>query len=386
MSFVLILSIVAFSSILISSMTIAVGMKKMRRLSDMKIGDVTQAPLVSIIVPACNEEKNIEKSLLSFFAQNYENLEIVVINDRSTDNTAGVLKRLKARFPQLRVHTITDLPEGWIGKSHALASGAALASGEYLLFTDADVILEETTIARAVGHMNANQLDHLTLMFKNMTRGWLLNSLILDSGLGLLFIFRPWLVRKNGNRCFVGIGAFNMVKRSVYREIGGHAGIKMHPIDDMMLGKMIKEHGFFQDCLLAYDFVKIPWYDSVSGMVKGLEKNMFAVLHYRIVLVPVMLLAIIIPSIWPVFGVVFGDKTVQIMCLVTVGLRLVTFYQGLRLLSLPEWYLPGFMITPYISCYIILKSSFVTLKNRGIVWRGQHYTLAELKKTPPLLF
>jgi hypothetical protein len=273
-----------------------------------------------------------------------------------------------------------------MGKSHALFAGALLAQGEYLVFTDADVVMEKTTIARAVEYMVDNRLDHLTLIFKNMTHGWLLNSLILDSAIGLMVLFKPWLAKKKGTRWFVGIGAFNMVRRAAYTAIGGHEAIKMHPVDDMMLGRTIKEHGFSQDCLLAYDFVVVPWYDSVRAMIKGLEKNMFALLHYRIILVPGALLAIIVPSIWPLWGAIFGHAYVQVLCLVTVAIRLATFYQGLWRQGLPGWYLPGCFLTPYISCYIIVKSAFVTLKNRGIIWRGRHYPLAELRKTTPFLF
>lgn len=386
MSIVLMVSLMACCSIMISSVTLARGMKKMRRLGDMEIGSAVAGPLVSLVVPACNEEKNIEKSLVSLLSQEYANLEIIVVNDRSTDNTAAVLNRLKSRFPRLTILEIVDLPEGWMGKSHALAKGAALAKGEYLVFTDADVILEKTTITRAVTYMQDNRLDHLTLGFKNVTRGWLLNSLILDAGMGLLFLFRPWTVKKSTSRSFMGIGAFNMLKKSVYQEIGGHEEIKMHPIDDLMLGKLIKQHGFFQDCLLAYDFVVVPWYDSVRAMSNGLEKNVFALVHYRVLLIPVVLAAIIIPTIWPLWGLVWGDTTVQAVCLLTLAIRLATFYKGLLVQSLPEGYLPGALLTPYISCYIILKSVFVTIKNDGILWRGRHYALAELRKTQPLLF
>jgi glycosyltransferase involved in cell wall biosynthesis len=386
MSIFLILSVMACVASIIYSCTLAVGMRKMLKLGDMESSESSILPLVSIVIPACNEEKNIEKSMLSFLAQDYKNLEIVIVNDRSTDNTAEILKKMQSRFPQLIVLEITDLPKGWMGKSHALAKGAAMAQGNYLLFTDADVVLEKTTVARAVGYMNKNGLDHLTLIFKNLTQGWLLNSLILDSGLGLLFVFKPWMAKKSGNSSFIGIGAFNMVKKTVYQEIGGHELIKMHPIDDMMLGKMIKEHVYFQDCLLAYDFVKIPWYDSVSAMINGLLKNIFALVHYRILLIPVVLLAIIIVTILPTWGVFLGDRYVQTICFLTVGIRLITFYKGLCLQGLSRYYLPGCLITPYISCYIILKSAFVTMNSGGITWRGQHYALADLRKTTPFFF
>jgi glycosyltransferase involved in cell wall biosynthesis len=386
MSILLIVSLIACCAMIISSVTLAVGMKKMRRLGDMEAGCAADGPLVSVVVPACNEEKNIEKSLMSLLSQEYANLEILVVNDRSTDNTAAVLKRLKSRFPRLTILEIVDLPGGWMGKSHALANGAALARGEYLLFTDADVVLEKTTISRAVAYMQGNRLDHLTLGFKNVTRGWLLNSLILDAGMGLLFLFRPWTVKKSTSRSFMGIGAFNMLRRAVYQKIGGHEEIKMHPIDDLMLGKLIKQHGFCQDCLLADNFVVVPWYDSVRAMGNGLEKNVFALVHYRVLLIPVALAAIIIPSIWPLWGLVLGDMTVRTVCLLTLAIRLATFHKGLLLQGLPEGYLPGALITPYISCYIILKSVFAAMNNDGILWRGRHYPLAELRKTEPLLF
>jgi hypothetical protein len=386
MIFFLILSIIAFFLVTISSVTLAIGMKKMKNLGNMERGNSLTGPLVTIVVPACNEEKNIENSILSLLDQDYKNLDIIIVNDRSTDNTAAVLAKLQDRFPRLNVHEVTELPHGWMGKSHALAVGAKLAKGNYLVFTDADVILENTTITRAVRYMTDNGLDHLTLVFKNMTRGWLLNSLILDAGMSLLVLFRPWMVKKGSERYFIGVGAFNMVKKSVYQKIGGHEEIRMHPVDDVMLGKSIKQHGFSQDCLLAYNFVVVPWYDSVGAMVKGLEKNVFSLVHYRVLLIPIILFAIIVPTIFPVWGMIFGNLSVRIICLLTLGIRLVTFFKGLQQQEVAKWYLPGCLITPYISCYIIVKAVFVTLANGGIIWRGQHYPLAELRKAEPLLF
>ncbi len=386
MSMMFLLSCIAFGAALLSSAILFTGLKKMRKLGNTEVGSGPDGPLVSVIVPACNEAENIIAALKSFFAQSYERLEIIVINDRSTDNTAELLTQLQDRYTQLKVREINSLPPGWMGKSHALSEGAALANGEYLLFTDADVVLEKTTIARTVAYMSAGQLDHLTLIFKNMTPGWLLNSLITAFGMSLLQIFRPWSARDKYSRSFVGIGAFNMVKRSVYDRIGGHERIKMHPIDDMMLGKAIKRCGFSQDCLLAYEFVHIPWYDSLRAMISGLQKNMFALVHYRLSMVPVLIAAIIIMDILPIWGMIMGDEAVRSLCALTVACHILSFGRMLRLQDLPGRYLPGFVITPYISCYIILKASFSTIRNRGIFWRGQHYPLNQLRKTQPFLF
>ncbi len=388
MSVYLVLSAVYCCAVLLSALFLAAGVKKMRLLGDIDIwqGGVDSRPLVSIIVPACNEEEHIEQALMTLLAQDYPNLEIIVVNDRSIDTTGRVLEDLKVYYPRLITHEVTSLPEGWMGKSHALVTGAALAKGEYLVFTDADVLMENTTISRAVQCVINDQLDHLTLIFKNISGGWLLNSLILDAGMGLLFLFRPWAAKMTGGRAFVGIGAFNMVKRSVYNSVGGHERIRMHPIDDMMLGKIIKNLGFRQDCLLAYDFVTVPWYNSVKAMVNGLQKNMFAVLHYRLVLIPAVLFVIVTGTILPFWGAILGKGLLQAVCLFTVVVRLAGFASGLRTQGLPAYYLPGAVITPYLSIYILLKSVFTTLHQKGIFWRGRHYKLEDMKKSEPLLF
>jgi hypothetical protein len=121
-------------------------------------------------------------------------------------------------------------------------------------------------------------------------------------------------------------------------------------------------------------------------MVKGLEKNMFSLVHYRVLLIPILLFAIIVPTIFPVWGIIFGDLSVRTICLLALGIRLAVFFKGLQQQEMTKWYLPGCLITPYISCYIIVKAVFVTLANGGIIWRGQHYALAELRKAEPLLF
>ncbi len=381
MSFSLILAIVAFTLVLCSSLVLALGVRKLRRLDDIASDGFSPAPRVSVIMPACNEEDNIEQAVMSLLAQIYGNLEIIVVNDRSVDGTAQVLQRLQATHPRLVVHEITHLPNGWMGKSHALAQGAARAGGEYLLFTDADVVMEPTTISRAIHHMHDDRLDHMTLFFKNLGGGWLLNCLILEMALGLLLAFRPWRVRQPGSREFIGIGAFNLVKRSAYDAVGGHTSIRMHPIDDLMLSKIIKEQGFRQDCLLGDSFVAVPWYDSVRTMIAGLEKNTFSFVHYHLALIPPIVVLLFVVNILPFWGAIFGEAEARLFWMLAVAGKLAAFFFGLRRQGLPTWYLPGALLAPYLSIYIICKSAIVVQKNGGITWRGRFYPLAELKKS-----
>lgn len=386
MSFSLVLAAISFTIVLCCSVILAVGVRKLRRLEDIAGDVLCPEPRVSVIMPACNEEENIGQAVLSLLAQNYGNLEIIVVNDRSVDGTALVLKRLQVLHPGITVHEITELPPGWMGKSHALAQGATLASGEYLLFTDADVVMEPSTVSRAMRHMLDDRLDHLSLIFKNLGGGWLLNCLILEMALGLLLFFRPWRVRQLGSRDFIGIGAFNLVKRTAYDTVGGHASIRMHPIDDLMLGKIMKEHGFRQDCLMAHGFVAVPWYDTVRAMVGGLQKNTFAFVHYRLLFIPPIVVFLVIANILPLWGAIFCEGEARLFWLLTLGMKLLGFFFGLRRQGLPAWYLGGAFLAPYLSLYIICNSAIVVQKNDGITWRGRFYALRELKKSKRLFF
>ncbi len=367
-------------------LVLAQGVKKLRWLGDTGGFANFPGPRVSVVVPACNEEENIGQAVLSLLAQDYGDLEILVVNDRSSDGTAAVLQRLREENPRLRIEGISDLPEGWLGKSHALARGATLASGEYLLFTDADVVLEPTTVSRAVKLMVDHRLDHLALLFRNLTHGWLLNCLILELALGLLCIFRPWAARRAESRNFMGIGAFNMVKKSAYEAVGGHGTIRMHPIDDLMLGKILKERGFRQDCLLAHDFVALPWYDSVRAMIDGLQKNMFAFVHYRLSLIIPLLFIHILMNILPLWGMIFCQATGRALWAAALLVKLLIFGFGLRRQGLPLWYLPGALVVPYLVLHIVVTSVAVVLKKGGIIWRGRFYPLGELRKSRALFF
>ena len=159
----------AFTATSWAVIEIALGLRKMRGLSAFKPFDGKNPPKVSVIAPACNEESAIEPAVRALINQEYPNLEIIIVNDRSKDKTGEILKRLQQTYPQLKAVQITELPQGWLGKSNALQRGAELASGEFLIFTDADVLMEKTAVSRAVAAMLQVGLDHLSLIFKSIS-------------------------------------------------------------------------------------------------------------------------------------------------------------------------------------------------------------------------
>lgn len=377
---VLLLSISLFIIMSWLTVNIVLGSRRLGNLGDFVPTAARDAPLVSIIVPACNEAETIAPALATLLAQEYAQLEIIVVNDRSTDGTGEILREMQRRHPGLIILDIRELPKGWLGKHHALHCGAALAKGDILLFTDADIHMTSDAVARAVHHLEQAGLDHLCLLFKNKAKGWLLNSFILDAGGGLFLLFKPWLASNPRSKRFVGVGAFNMVRRQAYEQAGGHAAIRMHPIDDLMLGKIIKEAGLRQECLSGYDFVTVEWYRSTGAMIDGLMKNIFALANFNTTLALAGALGVTLLTILPPWGVLLCHGPSRLFFALTVALRLAFFSQAARHEGLSPWLAPAALITPYITVYTILKATFTTLKNKGISWRGSHYPLDELRR------
>lgn len=386
MSVLLILAVLILLVNLYVTLDIFLGAWKMRNLEDINQLPEQEQPSVSIIVPACNEEDTIEPALRSLLSLEYANLEIIVINDRSTDCTGEVLQKIQEEHSQLRIIDIPELPEGWLGKNHAMHQGAMVARGDYLLFTDADILFDRTTVARAMSLMVREKLDHLSLIFKNISRGLLLNAMMVDAGGGLFAQLKPWKVRDPKNKNFIGVGAFNLVKRSVYTQVGGHEGIKMHPIDDIMLGKIIKRNGYNQDCLLGYDFLQVNWYESPQKMIQGLMKNIFALYNYRVTYALAAIIVIFAGTILPVWGLIFTTGMSQLLFALIVSIRLFSAVMGCAHTGTTLWAAPFSLITPYIIIYIVFKGMVTNLSDKGINWRGTHYPLDKLRENESIIW
>ncbi len=222
---------------------LVIGSRSIRFLKDVLSSRRLPAPKVSIIIPARNEERHIQEALQSVLNQDYENLEFIIINDRSTDQTGTILTRMGKANPRLHILQITELPPGWLGKTYALYYGAQKATGELLLFTDADMVMQPSTVSKAVTYLLDNQLDHLTLASEVRMPGVMLGMFTAAFGIFFSLYARPWKAKNPRSSKYVGIGGFNMVRAEVYRAVGTHQAIAMRPDDDMKLGKLIKKNG-----------------------------------------------------------------------------------------------------------------------------------------------
>ena len=196
---------------------------------------VKERPTLSVIIPALNEEGALETSLQSVLRQAYPGLEVIAINDRSTDRTGAILDRMQETYPQLQVVHIETLPAGWLGKNHALYLGAQKAKGEWLLFTDADVTFGPGALGAAVNYALGHNLEHLTAIPHMTAKGPLLKSFV--AAFMLLFSYK--VLRFSGSLTdeHIGLGAFNLLRRATYEAVGGHVPIALRPDDDLMLGR-----------------------------------------------------------------------------------------------------------------------------------------------------
>lgn len=361
------------------SLEVAIGMGRMTNIRDVRPMQQEDIPRVSVIIPACNEADSIEPALQSVLELDYANLEIIVVNDRSTDNTDAVLERMKNRYPNIILHNISELPKGWMGKSHALHSGAEQAHGDYFLFTDADIIMEKTTLSRAMHHMLDNNLDHMSMFFGSITQGGLLNALIMETGGSLMLLFKPWKAKDKKSKKYMGVGSFNLVKASAYKAIEGHSALAMHPIDDIMLGKVLKQRGFSQDCLFGQDFVQVKWYATVREFINGVMKNTFAVYQFKVMNVLLGILFILMFHVMPFWAFFFTSGITRALFGSVVVVRILSFVNAFLEAKIPPWYSVWSLVTPYINIYILAKATITTILNKGITWRGTYYPLDELK-------
>lgn len=364
---------------LLAAIDLLAGNRRVRALREVAPCAGNNLPRVSIVVPARNEQRNIREALQSLLDLEYPDYELIVVDDRSEDATGRILDEMAASSPRLKVIHIDDLPQGWLGKNHALWVGSRRASGDLLLFTDADIVMEPTVLTRAVAFMEQNRLDHLAAT-PSMHMPTTFLSMFGASFIIYFSLFsRPWKARDPGSRCHIGIGAFNLVRAVTYRLVGGHETIRLRPDDDIKLGKIIKKAGFRQDVAYAPEFLKVEWYSSVSEVIYGLEKNAFSGADYNIPLVLSGCLIHVMGSIWPFPAIFLTGGVTRIIYLVIVALLVLVFADCARFHRAKAWYVLGYPVTTALFIYILLRTMLLNLVQGGIYWRGTFYPLKDLK-------
>ena len=375
----LILAIATLAGCLAAGIEVSLGARRLVRLEDVPPAGEQDAPFISVVIPACNEERSIAVALRSVLSQDYPRFEVIAINDRSTDSTGSILDGLAAADPRLRVIHIRELPAGWLGKTHAMQKGGESATGSLILFTDADVVMDASVLRRAASWMGLNRLDHLAIAPRAEVGGFLSNAFLGVFAILFALHTKPWRVRDPDSRHHIGIGAFNMVRASAWREAGGHRPSAMRPDDDMKLGKLMKRRGFRQDFVVGTRLLLVVWYHSFAEMRSGLMKNLFSGAEYSVAVVLAGCVFQIMFLVWPFVAAAITGGAVRAVNIAIVAALVALFAANAGMLGIRRWWgfaLPAGALT---GVYLMVRATARTLIRGGIEWRGTHYRLDELK-------
>ena len=359
---------------------VAYGAVRLPWIKDFAPASDADCPRISILFAARDEEEKLPAALATLMEIDYPDLEVIAVDDRSQDSTGRILERFAAAHPRLRVVHITQLPAGWLGKPHALQKAYAASTGDWLLFTDADVRFKHDALRRAIALVKARNLEHLTLMGDVEMVGFWETVLITFFGMAFHMATDPYRVANPNSRAYVGVGAFQLLKRAAYEASGTHRRLAMEVVDDMKLGKIVKQSGFRSSAGVAQDFVVVRWHAGLGNLVRGVTKNFFAGVGYSVPLVAIAVVALLLMNVAPIFGVFFGQGWIRIFAVAAFVIALC-FHTGVDI---------GMRVSPFYSfthplgallfSYMLLRSTVVTLKQGGIIWRDTFYPLDDLKR------
>jgi cellulose synthase/poly-beta-1,6-N-acetylglucosamine synthase-like glycosyltransferase len=340
-------------------------------------------PRVSIIVPARNEEAEIEQSLTSLLALDYDNYEVIAVNDRSIDHTGELMERVAAAPSAsriLKIIHVSELPPRWLGKTHAMWRAAQQATGDWLLFTDADVTFRSDSLRRVLAYAETERADHVVLFPRIVTKRP--GERMMVAFFQTLFVFghRPWKTADPDARDHMGVGAFNMVRRPVYDAVGTYERLRLEVLDDMKLGKVVKKAGFQQRNVFGDDLISLHWAKGAMGMVRNLTKNFFAVLSFQWWRVLASCFGLAFLNLLPFVGIWLVQGWARVPYAIAL-LSMFGIYGGMsRRAPIPSYYLFLHPISTVLFLYILMRSMCVTLWQRGVVWRGTKYPLEELRR------
>ncbi|MDH7517685.1 MAG: glycosyltransferase [Candidatus Thermoplasmatota archaeon] len=362
-------------------------------------------PNVSVIIPARNEEKKIGQCIQNFKGQLYPNLEILIVDDHSTDKTVEIAKSIignDKRFKILSLEYFKEKkPSGWMGKSYAIQKGSAQVKGEWLLFCDVDDIdYDPELILIAVEFAMARKIDFLSLVPSNVCKSFW-EKVIQPIPAGLLIFISPFnKVNDPKNKAAFALGLFILIKKSVFNKIGGYEKIKDRVADDVELAKLVKQSGFKIMLAQAQKMMRFRMYESFKEIWDGWSKNIFMgfvqkreiesklkqililliglfavfdtiVLPFLIVIISLLFLMFSQTSIW--FTMLIFSLTVWLFSITVQGFVHKKYHIGNSL------YAPLYFIGGIITMGIFINSAAKTISGKGVKWKGRTYSQDEIK-------
>jgi glycosyltransferase involved in cell wall biosynthesis len=358
----------------------ALGGYWLPRIEDTPPAADSACPSISLLFGARDEAEKLPEALATLAALDYPRLEIIAVDDRSEDTTGRLLDDFAAAQPRARVVHVRELPPGWLGKPHALQRAYEASRSEWLLFTDADVQFSPQVLRRAIALAGQMGLDHLTLAPEIEMVGFWEKVIIPFFSLGFHLRFDPYRVSDPRSRRFAGIGAFQLVRRSAYEAAGTHRRLAMEVLDDMKLGKIVKQAGFRSAVALAISSLSVRWHAGPGNIVRGVTKNFFAGANYSVAVVALQFFGMLAMNLLPFAEVAWGTGWARVFAGAAVFV-ILGFHAGVAVvLRTSPFYALTHPLGAVILSYMLLRSTVVTLWRGGVEWRGTFYALDELKR------
>jgi len=364
----------------VQSIDLALGALSIPALKSVAPLNDAHCPSVSVLFAARDEAEKLPAALETFLALDYPKFDVIAVNDRSEDETEGILRRAAQRDLRLKVISISSLPAGWLGKPHALQEAYDHSTGEWLIFTDADVHFEPDVVRLAIALAEQRHWDHMPLLCH--TKMFSAGEKIAMTFFGMAFLLgvRPWRASNPKSGSYVGIGAFQLIRRSTYEKIGEHRRLAMEVVDDVKLGKLVKEAGCSSGIARSGTLVSVYWHAGVRNIIRGTTKNFFATTGFSLPTVCVQILGLLMLSVMPWLALPFVHGWARLFAAIAVALAIcaeggVAIENGVSPL-----YALTHPIGALIFGWMLARSTIVTLWQGGITWRGTFYPLEKLKR------
>ena len=346
-----------------------------------------RAPLISVCIPARNEERNIRACVESMLAQDYPNIEVIVLDDRSTDSTPRIVADIASRDSRLRLINGSDLPEGWAGKPHALRQASAFARGDWLCFVDADTILAPECLSSCYAKARETNADMFTIMTFQVT-GSFWERVVMPLVMTALSVgFSPRKVNDPNRKDAIANGQFILIKRSVYDAVGGHESVKDRIVEDKAISEQVKWNGFRLIVADGMQVARTRMYTSLPEMWEGWTKNIYLGLRDQINLLWLgvfgaflALVAALFLPLWPLLGILWYLNGGGWMALTVVAKSLLLWafllYVRARValnMEIPPWYALTTPLGAAVFAAMMFASAWKVISGKGVAWKGRVY-------------
>ena len=369
-----VLGILAIVPALVGIAVLVTTVRGLRHFTSLPFAPAGKRRSVSVISPACDEAETIASAVRSMLTSADE---VIVVNDRSSDDTGVILDRLSREQTRLKVIHNEELAKGWLGKVHALDLGTRAATGDWLLFADADAHLGPDTIGRATSYMDREKVDFLSLVPRIESVGFWGDTAFALAQAILSLGTRVWAIGDPNTSAIGASGAFMLVRRDAFEKTPGFEWLRMEVADDFGLCLLIKTHGGRCALLNGADAVSISWYASFSEMARRMQKNFFAITGrcqpWRCVLHGMLATVLAISPL----GLLVGGAAAAVTAVGTASMVLASLMAALRF---RRPLLPALAVHlgALLWAYIVVRAAWIGSRIGGVKWRGVHYSSQEI--------